>query len=118
MVSRMASTSAAATSQVQTGQSTRVSEKANAERPKQVQRWGRLFRRGHVAPVPTNPSTSNGEDVEMKRRLEKWSMGVLNDKETEEVPGERCPFETKSGLHFPLGVLWNLSVKGLRSKEG
>lgn len=33
------------------------------------------------------------EDV--KRRPQKWSMGVLNDIETEEVPGERTSGRTR-----------------------
>ena len=67
-----------------------IDEKANAERPKKTQGWGRLFGRGRVAPGSTSPSTSTSGEADMKRRPEKWSMGVLNDKETEEVPGEQC----------------------------
>lgn len=32
-------------------------------------------------------STSDAEDAQ--KRPEKWSMGVLNDRETDEVPGKR-----------------------------
>lgn len=41
--------------------------------------WRRFF----GGPKP-EPSDGHGE---VKSRLEKWSLGVLNDRETEEVPG-------------------------------
>jgi len=36
-----------------------------------------------------SPKSSTDGDEEMKAKPEKWSMGVLNDRETEEVPGEQ-----------------------------
>ena len=38
-------------------------------------------------PSPGNMSLSE-EEMEKRTRPEKWSLGVLNDRETEEVPGK------------------------------
>ena len=50
-------------------------------------RWKRLLGRTKATEaLPDSRASSDGfEDV--KVRPEKWSLGVLNDKETEEVPG-------------------------------
>ncbi len=55
---------------------------ANTSRPP---RWRRFF----VGPKPEVSSSAVSSDgyEEVKTRPEKWSLGVLNDKETEEVPG-------------------------------
>lgn len=50
--------------------------------------WRTFFRapKPKRTPLPTSEASSDGYE-EIKRRPEKWSMGVLNDKETDEVPG-------------------------------
>ena len=51
-------------------------------------RWKRLFRGQPGPEKPSSPRTSVEQGDEKRARPEKWSLGVLNDKQTEEVPGE------------------------------
>jgi len=55
--------------------------------------WRRFF--GGLKPEPSSSVVSSEGYEEAKTRPEKWSLGVLNDRETEEVPGtwilERWP---------------------------
>lgn len=63
-----------------------------------VQKWRQLL--GLQQASSCLSSTSDGSSIdgygEIKAKSEKWSMGVLNDKKTEEVPGKSCllPFCT------------------------
>ena len=63
---------------------TSQAEKVDNTRPP---RWKKLFSLSKaIKTLPASKRSSDGfEDV--KARPEKWSLGVLNDKETEEVPG-------------------------------
>ena len=54
----------------------------------EASRWRRLFRGQLGTRKPASSRTSTEQEDEVKARPEKWSLGVLNDKETEEVPGE------------------------------
>ena len=53
-------------------------------------RWKRLLgMRKETTDLPSVGTMSSEEDdTEKGTRPEKWSMGVLNDRETEEVPGK------------------------------
>lgn len=59
--------------------------KSYAER---IPKWRRVLGGSHPAQEPVDSDKSTDEYAEMKSRPEKWSMGVLNDRETEEVPGQ------------------------------
>ena len=51
-------------------------------------RWRRLLRTTRQRPQEVVSSGASSDELdEMKAKPEKWSLGVLNDKETEEVPG-------------------------------
>ncbi|KAL8706911.1 MAG: hypothetical protein Q9201_000071 [Fulgogasparrea decipioides] len=52
-------------------------------------RWRRLLDAGSkpIGAPPAMSEASSDCNEEIKARPEKWSMGVLNDKETDEVPG-------------------------------
>ncbi|KAL8727944.1 MAG: hypothetical protein Q9166_005709 [cf. Caloplaca sp. 2 TL-2023] len=51
-------------------------------------KWRRFLGRSKPAGVPPAMSEASSEGYEeIKMKLGKWSMGVLNDKETDEVPG-------------------------------
>ena len=65
-----------------------TSEKASEPNQISKSRWKRMFGRSNTARGPTISEASSEGFEEMKSRPEKWSMGVLNDRETEEVPGE------------------------------
>lgn len=49
--------------------------------------WKRFFGGPKLARDTSDLAKSSDEFEEIKSRPEKWSMGVLNDRETEEVPG-------------------------------
>ncbi len=50
-------------------------------------RWKKLLGGPEAKkPSPTSRTSSDGFE-DLKSRPEKWSFGVLNDKETDEVPG-------------------------------
>lgn len=51
-------------------------------------RWKRMLSRSNPAQESIVSRESSEGMEEMKRRPEKWSMGVLNDTKTDEVPGE------------------------------
>ncbi|KAL8690298.1 MAG: hypothetical protein Q9224_004437 [Gallowayella concinna] len=60
----------------------------HGETPAMSKRW-KLF--GGSKPATALPATSDASSdipTELKARPQKWSLGVLNDKETDEVPGE------------------------------
>lgn len=50
--------------------------------------WRSRLGRRKAAPQPASSGSSTDGLEEVKNRPEKWSMGVLNDRETEEVPGQ------------------------------
>ncbi|KAL8645258.1 MAG: hypothetical protein Q9210_006811 [Variospora velana] len=64
------------------------SEKHQAATPKP--RWRNLFRKSKptatTLPPPMSEASSEGY-ADVKAKPEKWSMGILSDKETDEVPG-------------------------------
>ena len=62
------------------------SAERSAEAPASIPRWRRILGRSAAREEPANIDASIDEYDE-KARPEKWSMGVLNDKKTEEVPG-------------------------------
>ncbi len=57
------------------------------EPPAKASRWGNMFGLGATTRQYASPNTSTDEYEQIKAKPEKWSMGVLNDRETEEVPG-------------------------------
>lgn len=59
-----------------------------AEKPIKVSTWSRIFYRASSPKRSSNPGKATDEFSEMKTRLTKWSLGILNDKEADEVPGE------------------------------
>ena len=65
--------------------STHKPPKTNPSSWMQVLRFSKM-KSGLASASPKSP-THDGND-EMKANPERWSMGVLNDRETEEVPGE------------------------------
>ena len=50
-------------------------------------RWKGLFSGSRLAPDPSSSGASSDGDEEIKAKPARWNMGILNDKETEEVPG-------------------------------
>ena len=63
-----------------------------------VPRWKQLLGFSKTESVLPSSSTKSSTDAyeDMKAKPEKWSMGVLNDRETEEVPGELEVLQTSS----------------------
>lgn len=59
---------------------------ANVEPTAKSSTW-RRFLGDRKRPAQENTSSSTSVDDGPKKRPDKWSMGVLNDRETEEVPG-------------------------------
>ena len=54
----------------------------------EVPLWKRMLSRGtRPAQQPASPGSSVDGDDASKGKPEKWSMGVLNDRQTDEVPG-------------------------------
>lgn len=49
--------------------------------------WRQILGSTRSAQEPTSYGSSIDGDDGVKARPEKWSMGVLNDKQTDEVPG-------------------------------
>ena len=52
-------------------------------------RWQRMLGRSNTGQAAVVPRESSETSENMKCKPEKWSLGVLNDKETDEVPGEQ-----------------------------
>ena len=50
--------------------------------------WRQILGSNKSAQEPTSSGSSFDGDDGDKARPEKWSMGVLNDKRTDEVPGK------------------------------
>ena len=63
-------------------------------------RWHRMLGRSNTgqAAIISRESSETFED--MKCRPEKWSLGVLNDRQTEEVPGEDAHSRGLAAIHY------------------
>lgn len=63
-----------------------------AEKPDKPSIWGRVFHRSSSANRPSNLEKATDEFSKIKTKPTKWSLGILNDSEVDEVPGEsiRC----------------------------
>ena len=60
--------------------------------PSKSRKWTRPFKKSKSKSTPTmkkehSAATSVDGEEDIKGRPEKWSLGVLNDRETDEVPG-------------------------------
>ncbi|MCJ1473471.1 hypothetical protein MMC13_002122 [Lambiella insularis] len=80
--------------------------------------WRKVFGSSRTEAEPASPSTSLDSGVDRKQRPEKWSLGVLNDKLTDEVPGSVLLMSKGSKRNEPLGlniVPANPSVSSLPS---
>ena len=64
-----------------------------------------MLGRSKAAQQLTVSRESSGGLEELKMKPEKWSMGVLNDRETEEVPGQSTADKSRVEQEFRLG--WN-----------
>ena len=71
----------------------------------QLRGWRRLFGSPNTLPGPLGSATSSNEYEEVKMKPEKWSLGVLNDKETDEVPGMYSHIFDLSTMRTLLGPL-------------
>lgn len=74
--------------------------------PERSTRWWRPFNnpsRAAKEPAIMSITSSDGYD-DIKGRPEKWSLGVLNDKETDEVPGS-CSLHGSNAILENLGWL-------------
>jgi MFS family permease len=63
--------------------------------------WERKAEDGSTQRRPSAPETSADKD---RAKPEKWSLGVLNDKETDEVPGSVLLLSKVSNYNEPLGM--------------
>ena len=63
-------------------------EKVPSAKSNPDSRWRRMLRRSTTGQAAIISRESSEALEDMKCRPEKWSLGVLNDRETEEVPGE------------------------------
>lgn len=82
-------------------------------------RWKSLFSSSKASKAfSTSRSLSDGYD-EIKIRPEKWSLGVLNDKETDEVPGKSWTtcFSHHAGVSAPHRAR-TVSFHALLDEEG
>ncbi|KAL1301606.1 hypothetical protein AAFC00_005835 [Neodothiora populina] len=67
-------------------------------------RGGRGGRGGRAAGVDTSDSSSITDPPSLKARRKKWTMGMLNDTETDEVPGSILLLSKASNRNEPLGL--------------
>ena len=65
--------------------------------------------RTNLAPEPASSGSSVDQDDGNKAKPEKWSMGVLNDKQTDEVPG-MLHAQSYSARHLLLKIVRGFSV--------
>ena len=63
-------------------------------------RWRRMLGRSTTGQAAVISRESSEALEDMKRRPEKWSLGVLNDRETEEVPGEDACSCGLAAIHY------------------
>ena len=62
---------------------------SNAQREQPPKSLSRFFKSSKPKATSEKPvTTPMSEDEEPKKKIEKWSLGILNDKRTDEVPGE------------------------------
>lgn len=77
-----------ATNEQPSGRSLPPSESVAANQVKaKVPLWRKMLGGTKSAQEPPSSRSSVDEDDGHKAKPEKWSMGVLNDKQTDEVPG-------------------------------
>ena len=62
-------------------------------------RWQRMLGRSNTRQAAIISRESSEAFEDMKCRPEKWSLGVLNDKETDEVPGEVACSRGLAAIH-------------------
>lgn len=71
------------------------SESAAGDQVKPVPLWKRMRGGSNPAQAPVSSGSSIEEDDVNKIKPEKWSMGILSDRRTDEVPGTHgaryCP---------------------------
>lgn len=72
----------------------------NAEKPNQPSIWSRVSYRSPSPKRPSNLEKSTDEFREIKTKRTKWSLGILNDREADEVPGETIWCRTARGLQI------------------
>lgn len=76
------------TNEQPSGRFLRPSESVAANQVKaKVPLWRRMLGGTKPAQEPASSGSSVDEDNGNKVKPERWSMGVLNDKQTDEVPG-------------------------------
>lgn len=75
-----------------------ISDPEKHKDPKASARWWKLFRDTELAdPQPPPPSDASSEGIEeVKAKRNKWSMGIMNDPLTDEVPGTLCSINPMS----------------------
>lgn len=56
-----------------------------------VHGWRRLLRKSGPTQKSTHSPASTDSIGDYRMRPQKWGMGILNDKETDEVPGKFSP---------------------------
>lgn len=58
------------------------------ETPKKPSTWRIKFQRPSFPKRSSNSEKATDELSEIKTKPPKWNLGILNDRETDEVPGE------------------------------
>ncbi|PSK42461.1 hypothetical protein B9Z65_4375 [Elsinoe australis] len=77
----------------------------NAGGAKTGMRWNRIFGRGGNDQNDTDSKRTSASDLEQqKQKRPKWTLGVLSDKETDEVPGSVLLMPKASEFNEPLGL--------------
>ncbi|MCJ1437242.1 hypothetical protein MMC27_006628 [Xylographa pallens] len=74
------------------------------ERSTSVRGWRKFISRSKPAQEPPSASDSLSSSGDDKKMPAKWSMGVLNDKQTDEVPGSVLLMSKESSRNEPLGL--------------
>ena len=64
-----------------------LSESTAGDQVKPVPLWKRIRGGSKSAQAPVSSGSSTEEDDVNKIKPEKWSLGILSDKQTDEVPG-------------------------------
>ncbi|KAF2724665.1 MFS general substrate transporter [Polychaeton citri CBS 116435] len=80
-----------------------MSDDHQAEPATRVSRWKMLFKQGNPASKRSSMAESEFAQGE-KARPEKWSLGILSDPQTEEVPGSVLLLSKVSEYNEPLGI--------------
>ncbi|MCJ1421226.1 hypothetical protein MMC32_007588 [Xylographa parallela] len=74
------------------------------ERSTSVRGWRKFITRSKFAQEPPSASDSLSSSGDEKKMPVKWSMGVLNDRQTDEVPGSVLLMSKESSRNEPLGL--------------